>query len=275
MVIGIPAIALILQTAVFLPLNFLLVLDEANTTLQALQSSVVSLLLLAVSYARVRRLEREYLALLWGYVTVVAAISSVAWVATYIGGVESSGEGPLSVLGRSLLIFGLAGVPSILALLWFARQASRLSLTHALFMVVFTTSMLAGPVQGLQFSDGIATYLAHLLLGGAITLSIMLLKVWLLGNCDLRGPKFRRNAIIGLVAATVLSQFVRVLVVELIGAGGETNPDVLPLLGEVFGIAAFVATTALGLGMLLVLFALVYLVRVRVASVDARADWAG
>ena len=275
MVVGIPAIALILQTAVFLPLNFLLRLEEAVTTLQALQSSVVSLLLLAVSYLRVRRLGREYLALLWGYVIILSAIGSVALGAVYIGGIEYPAADPLSVIGRNLLIFGLAEVPRLLALLWFARQASRLSLTHAFFLVVYTSFLLVAPVQGSTARDDLTSIYLPLLVGGAIGLSVMLLKVWLLGNFDLRGPEFRRNAVIGLVAAAILSGYVGVLIGELIGYSEGPYLNILPLLDVVIGIAAFVATTAFQLAVLFVLFALVYLVRVRVSAADARADGAG
>ena len=275
LVVGIPAIALILQTAVFLPLNFLLRLEEAVTTLQALQSNVVSLLLLAVSYLRVRRLGREYLALLWGIVTIFSAISMVAPVTAYIGGLENLWGGSLNPLRLGLLISGLAGVPSLLALLWFARQASRLSLTHAFFLVAFATLTLAGPLQGFQSTGGIALLLAHFLVGGAITLSVMLLKVWLVGNFELRGSRFRRNAVIGIVTAAILSRYVGFLLGQLIGFDAGPYPNIPTELDVMSEIVVLGTTTALYLGALFVLFALVYLVRVRVSAADARADWAG
>ena len=275
LIVGIPVTTAILRDFVWIPLVFLFGLDHATINLQVFLGGVVTLLLMAVSYLRVRRLGRDFLALLWGYSVIVGAIWTIATGAVLIVGIEFPTESPLSVLGRSILIFGLAAVPQFLALLWFGRQASRLSLTHAFFLVAFASFALSGPVLGLQSADGIVGVYISLLVRGVITLSVMLLKVWLLGNFDVRGPGFRRNAVICLVTATIVSGYVRVLIGELLGYGEGPYSNFLPLLDVVFGVAAFVATTAFDLLTLFVLFALVYVVRMRQSSVDAptgRAD---
>ena len=269
LIVGIPATAGILRALVSVPLNLLLGPDDATPNLPVFLGSVVTLLLLAVSYHRVRRLGRDFLALLWGYSVIIGAIWTIAFGAVLIAGIEFPTEAPLSVLGRSFLIFGLAAVPQFLVLLWFGRQASRLSLTHAFFLVAFASFALSGPVQGFQSADGIAGVYIPLLLGGAITLSVMLLKVWLLGNFDVSGPGFLRNAVIGLVTATILSGYVRVLIGELIGYWEGPSSDILPSLEVVFHLAAFAASAALELLALFATFALVYLIRVRQSPVDA------
>ena len=218
---------------------------------------------------------REFLALVCGYVVIIAVISTIAAGAALIAGIEYPTEAPLSNLGRTFFIYGLATPAQVLALLWFARQASRLSLTHALFLVAFASLTLFGPVHMTHSkSPGIFEAYIPFVVGGAITLSVMLLKVWLLGNFDMRGPGFRRNAVIGLVTATILSGYVRVLIGELFGFGDGLYWNMLPVLGAVYEVAAFVATTALDLLTLFVLFALVYVVRVRQSAVDARSTGA-
>ena len=266
LIIGIPTAALIVRTLVILPLNLLLGSDEAFFNLQTLLGSAFALLLLAGSYLRVRSLGRDFLALLWGYVVVVSTIGTIAAATVLFSGLNTPGE---ALLTRMLFVYGLATVPQFLAILWFAHQGSKLSLTHAFFLVAYASLTLFGSVQGSETTDSITAMVAHLLVGFAIALSVMLLQVWLLGNFDLRSAGFRRNAVIGLVTATILSGFIRVLIGELIGYGEGPYSNTLPLLGVVFGLAAFAATTAFGILILLVLFALVYLVRVRQSPASA------
>ena len=167
-------------------------------------------------------------------------------------------------------------MPILLALVWFARQASRLSLTHAFFLVAFTALRPWDPVHSNWSLENLPYIYVSILIGVLITLSVMLLKVWLVGNFELRGPAFRRNALIGLVAATLLSGYVRVLISQLIGPG-EGRYLYVPSLASFFE-SAYELTVVLartGLDQTLIAFALVYLVRVRVSADDARADGAG
>ena len=276
LIVGIPVTTAILQALLWVPVVFLFGSYDETPNQFLFLANVLTLLLLAVSYLRVRRLGRDFLALVWGYVVMIGVISTIAAGAALIVGIEYPTETPLSDLGRTFFIYGLAALSQVLALLWFARQASRLSLTHALFLVAFASLTLFGPVHMTHLKNpGTVEAYMPFVVGGIITLSVMLLKVWLLGNFDLRGPGFRRNAIIGLVTATILSGYVRVLIGELFGLWDGTYSNVIPLLGAVYEVAAFVATTVLDLLALSVLFGLVYLVRVRQSSVDAptgRAD---
>ena len=166
-------------------------------------------------------------------------------------------------------------MPILLALLWFARQASRLSLSHAFFLVAFTALRPWDPVRTNWSLEILPYTYESILIGVLITLSVILLKVWLVGNFELRGPAFRRNALIGLVAATLLSGYVRVLINHLIGLGEGTFlnvPSLLSLLEPTYVLTIFLART--GLQRTLIAFALVYLVRVRVSAADAREDGA-
>ena len=99
---------------------------------------------------RVRRLERELLASLWGYSIAVAVIGVVAKIAVIVVAVAvADPEESLTV--SSLRVTGIrlfASLPQYLALLWFARQLSRVSLTHAFFLVAFTSLYLVIPIQG-------------------------------------------------------------------------------------------------------------------------------
>ena len=278
LVIGIPVIATFSRNFVFLPLNLLLGLEEATATqhtLQWAQGVALTLLLLAVSYLRVRRLGREFLALLWGIAITLWVISLVAQGFVYVLGPTDPVTGFLGGLGRSYLLIGLFEVPILLALLWFARQASRLSLTHAFFLVAFTALRPWDPVHWNWSLESIPYVYVTILIGVLITYSIMLSKVWLVGNFDLRGPAFRRNTLIGLVAAILLSGYVRVLISQLIGPG-EGRYLSVPSLASFFE-SAYELTSVLfrtGLDQTLIAFALVYLVRVRVSAADAREDGA-
>ena len=279
LVIGIPAIAIFTRNFVFHPLDLLLGLEEQTATLHNLkwaQGLALYLLLLTVSYLRVRRLGRELLALLWGIAIILPAISLVAYGFVYVLGLTDPSTSFIGGLGRFYLITGLREVPPLLALLWFGRQASRLSLTHAFFLVAFTALRPWDPVHWNWSLESIPYVYVTILIGVLITYSIMLSKVWLVGNFELRGPAFRRNTLIGLVAATLLSGYVRVLISQLIGPG-EGRYLSVPSLASYFE-SAYELTSVMfrtGLDQTLIAFALVYLVRVRVSAADARADGAG
>ena len=278
LVIGIPVIATFSRNFVFHPLDLLLGLEEETVTLHNLkwaQGLALSLLLLAVSYLRVRRLGREFLALLWGIATILPAIALVAQGFIYVLGLTDPETGFIGGLGRYYLAYGLFEAPILLALVWFARRASRLSLTHAFFLVAFSILRPWDPVHWNWSLENLPYVYVTILIGVLITHSVMLLKVWLVGNFELRGPAFRRNTLIGLVAAILLSGYVRVLISQLIGPGEGrylSVPSLLSLFEPTYVLIAVLART--GLQRTLIAFALVYLVRVRQSAADARADGA-
>ena len=177
LVIGIPAIAIFTRNFVFHPLDLLLGLEEQTATLHNLkwaQGLALYLLLLTVSYLRVRRLGRELLALLWGIAIILPAISLVAYGFVYVLGLTDPSTSFIGGLGRFYLITGLREVPPLLALLWFGRQASRLSLTHAFFLVAFTALRPWDPVHWNWSLESIPYVYVTVLIGVLITYSIML-----------------------------------------------------------------------------------------------------
>ena len=160
LIIGIPAVSVVVR-ALSWPLSDILLSDRVGS-LSIVNSSqviinaaelvvgIVGLLLLSISYLRVRRLEREFLASLWGYSIAVAVIGIVTTIAVIVVAVvvadpeESRGVSGLRAAGIQLF----ASLLQYLALLWFARQLSRTSLTHAFFLVAFTSLYLFIPITG-------------------------------------------------------------------------------------------------------------------------------
>ena len=273
LIVGIPVITGIWWGVVGPLLVVLLGDGSAPFELNMFVGSVVGLLLLAVSYLRVRNLGRDFLALLWGYVVARSVIGATSQGVLFLVGAAFPGADHLANFGRTFSIYGLASLLGILALLWFARRASRLSLMHAAFLLVYASLSFVGSVTGSRVSGGsYFPYYGNLLAGGAIGLAVALAKAWLLGNFDRRGARFHRDAVIGLLATVILSGYARVLIADLIGYAEGPYLAILPWLDVVFGLAAFAVTTVFELAMLLALWGLVYLVRVRQPTADAEPE---
>ena len=265
LIVFIPAISGIAQTFAG-PLYGLLVNNSAVIHFMYLVGSVVGLLLLALSYPRVRDLGRGFLVTVWGYEIAHSVVIATSQGVLFIVEVVFPTEGGLALFLRNSSVLALAGILETLVLLWFARQASRLSLMHAVFLLVYSSLNLVGTVTGSTVSasnSNILLYLAYLLSRGAITLTVMLVKVWLLGNFERRDPKFRKNAVFGLLATLILGAYTRAAIAHLIGYVEGPYLAVLPWLDLVIGLAAFAVTTVFELATLVVLFSFVYLVRVR------------
>ena len=293
LIIGIPAVSAVVRTVsiplLAIPFNDLEVsgpsiVHVSLTTVPInagyLVAGTVGLLLMSVSYLRVRRLERELLPSLWGYsiavavigfvVTSVFTITNVIVVAAAAVGADPGEVGSLlNRLGNFTFLF--AKLLQYLALLWFARQLSRVGLTHAFFLVAFTSLYLSipvGSIVGRPLSPEIVWAAnLNLLIGGFAGLIVMLIKVWLLGNFDLRGERFRKEAIIILVATVVLGDYARVALGILLGYLEVPRAAILPLLEPtvgLFNVGLFIVIgLVFNLVTLLVLFGSVYLVRVR------------
>ena len=224
---------------------------------------IVSLPLLSVSYLRVRRLERELLASLWRYSIAVAVIGIVAATAVIVVEVADfeASRTVISIGATGTSLF--ASLLQYLALLWFARQLSRISLTHAFFLVAFTSLYLFIPIQGsLVTSDGARAINLYILVNWIVGLIVMLIRVWLLGNFDRRGDRFRKEAIIILVATVILSQYASVTIGGLLGYLEIPSEAILPFLGATVGLFMVVGLV-FNLVTLLALFGVVYLIRVR------------
>ena len=280
LIIGIPAVFAVIRMLSTPQIDIWLNdLVSSSITINAgylVVAAPVNLLLLSVSYLRVRRLEREFLASLWRYSIAVAVIGIVSIISV------TTTDPPVSQLDISLRGTLFTLLPHYLALLWFARQLSRISLTHAFFLVPFSpldlfisiTSRYV-PIPG-SLMDGISAMVAWTVdlqwlidfptlpgyvVVGFVGLIVMLIMVWLLGNFDRRGERFRKEAIIILVATLILSGSAMVTLGGLLRYLGEPYEAILPLLG--FTVGSNSIGIVFNLVTLLVLFGSVYLLRVR------------
>ena len=231
--------------------------------------NLIGLALYAGSYPRVRRLGRRFLTVLWGYFIAASAISVI--VAGILLPIRAATESLSAEFGSMLVVHAYALPFFVLALLWFARQASRLSFVHALFLVVFVSFPTLGFSSGPSGVD-VGFYFFALLGGGAIALALMLVKVWLLGNFDLRSPEFRRGAVAALVVAITLAGYGRIALDALAGSGEEPNSFAFLLFAYFEGAVALVAALVFNAAWLLATLVLVHLVRVRQPEVGPRVQ---
>ena len=273
LIIGIPAVSQVvfLLSAVLLSavLNPILFNFQVYDHVQPLSHSIASLLLLSVSYhLGVRHLGRELLASLWGYFIALAAISVVVGIASLVSAIIDPEVNPLI---RSLTINGLADPLQYLALLWFAQRLSRVSITHAFFLVVYTSLRLGYLPEGRVVVTAWSIWLGT----GVIALSAALIRVWLLGNFDRREDRFRKVATIILALVLFLNEYARVVAGELLGYWEGPYATLLPILDITFGLAAFAYGTVFILVLLFVLLGVVYLLRVRQPVSTGASEWEG
>ena len=259
LLLGIPVIAQTARILMFILVDgFSLLIENATFSVVEIGVAASVLLLLTLSYPRVRGLGREFLAILWAHriaaAVLGAAIQSAALLLNlaYPEGVS---------LGSQLLLYLAAAPFQIGVLLCFARRASRISLPHAFFLIALA-SFAAPPVS--RGSPDAALAFASMAVGAVIALTLALAKVWLLGNFDRRDAAFRRNAIAALIAAALLSGWARSIVPLLLsGEGDEALQAHVPFAGLITGGVAFAYQAVFGLALLFVYFALAYLVRER------------
>ena len=260
LMVCIPVITGIVRLFGFAATDALPGLNDTFGSLPFFVASVVGLSLLGVSYPRVKRLGRDFLPVLWAYVVVTSAIGTIAAGVSFLLEVGFPEASFGTVALGLFIVYSLPALPHLLALFWFARRASALSLAHAFFLAVYAQFTVADP-GGMSSSAEGASYTEFVLAASVITPIVLLIKVWLLGNVDLRGPRFRRNAVIGLIAMVILSGFTKLLIAELIGYGPALASESVE----------FAGTTAIDVVMLLVVFCVVYLVRVRQPAVAQQA----
>lgn len=217
---------------------------------QGAAASLIQSGLLLVFYARVRRLERRFLTLVWGYALGLSALGALVWLvaAAFTPDDQDSGLFSLSLWTRGRLLTD--GIVTLPLLFWFARQASRLSLAHAyfLFLVLKSYLLVTVLVRALNLSlFDLAPVGLLIALTFAFVLGLGFLLAWLLGNFDSGGIMFRRQVVGWLLAACTVS-----VVWELHG--------VVALFQDRLAFAQFTVDLILPL-------ALIYVVRVREPAV--------
>ncbi len=218
--------------------------------------------LLAIGLRYVRRRQRGYLGMAW-MMLLAAALLELTVAAHQVAAIQF-----FPSLNLSALRFGYATLPgffitaplTMLLALWFARQASKISLAHAFFIVglafAFPISRLLleispneAPDSSLRLAALTVTRTAVATFSLAATLAI----VWLLGNFDRRGAAFNKRAaasLFGIKAAIGVAA-----AVPLIAQGGALIARDTPLIVGVI----------IGWGVTL---ALVYLLRVRQPALE-------
>ena len=171
--------------------------------------SLVAAVLLGVFYARVRRLGREFLTLVWGYGLashVVGAVLLFAFLVVaplFVDPQEGIGEYLLSVSGFGLVAW-LVQLPVLLV---FARRASGISLAHAFFLFLVSQSYALPGVMveraikaALDLPSASMAALIAIPVNAGIGLVTGCVLAWLLGNFASRQALFRRRVVLALLA---------------------------------------------------------------------------
>ena len=168
-------------------------------------------LLLGLSYLRVRLLGRRTLSLVWAYaLTAMAAVSVARWIAIEL--VIVPGHLELNSQTDLLLQRAPPMLATLTALGWFGRQASKMSLGHAFLLVgisvvvtkhfsstQFLLFLASDSMWGVSLSD-LHAWLASLALIGVLSL----LAIRALRRFDSADSGDRRRMILQLTAGSLL-----------------------------------------------------------------------
>ena len=171
LLVGIPAVAQVTRILMFILFDGVFRFSGSNATFYAAETGVALsiILLLTLSYPRVRALGRDFLAILWGHRIAATALTAIIQsIALLMAFVYSESSAHLSV-GRLLLLY-LAATPFVVGvLLWFARRASRISLHHAFFLVALAS--FAAPPVSRGGPDGALAFAFSMAAGAVIALT--------------------------------------------------------------------------------------------------------
>ena len=255
--------------------------------------TITTVALLAVfflpRYDRVRRQWRDLLALLWRYSLWAALVrmltSAILYLVQTVSPKIETAADVWVIVTRQAPYADVGFLLQLGVLLWFARQASRHSLMHMSFVAVWGAAALGlGSIHPTSADPSWWVY-AVLLASWVVGLAIMLVKVWLLGNFERRGPLFRRKAVLALVATAFVSGYAGVLMTGAVDYwSGFYTAMLFPLFWVGMGdlqyapsdalydlgrLGALAANTAFELMGLAVVLGLAYLVRVRPPSAPA------
>ena len=290
LVIGFPVVASIVSMGAQMGIGSVMRPYDSYSlqTASFLLSTVTTAALLVLFYDRVRRQGRELLALLWGYSLWAAIAGMLTLGVQLLAHTTALATDRWEMFLRQTLVAGVGFLLSLGVLFWFTRQASRHSLMHMCFLVVWAVPALGlGAFHPTSVDSFLKVYIAQLV-SCVVGLAAMLLHVWLLCNFDRRGPLFRRNAVLALVVAAFVSGYAGMLVFGLGGAVGGLYQSILLLLslvgiGELqFAAIEFVyyltsvvslaISTVFELMALAVLLGLAYLLRVRPSLTTANGE---
>ena len=167
----------------------------------------VTAALLVAAYAYIWRLRLNHARLICWAVSAAAAVHFVFALPDFP--IEISYRARQFIYSTSARFF-ISELATMLLALWFARQASKISLAHAFFIaaLVFTfplSRLLSGDSIGQAADTSQRIESLTLTAQVALQVSATLAAVWLLGSFDRRGPAFNKRAamaLFGIQAAT-------------------------------------------------------------------------
>ena len=228
-----------------------------------LGTALVTLLCLSLCYLRVRRLQREFLVPLWRYSMVVQVVAiGTVLVFIVVGMFDptvpefSFGIFPYGIGGLAVQLLG--ALVGTIVVFWFARQLTRISLTHAFFLIAYDgDNSYVAQVSYLTWG-----YISPVLVGMWIAISTLVagfVTIWLLGNFDRRGYSFKRKAVIAMACLGFVTAFGWVLAVRIYGflRGSE---ELGTLLADGLKVLGWLGVSAV---LFLAMLGVVYLIRVR------------
>ena len=209
-------------------------------------TGLAAAVLLGLSYPWVRRLGRPMLGMLWRYSIAASVVVSAGWVVIDL--LFSGVRLDRTDLALSLMALIPAG---ILVRLWFAREASRISLAHAFLFIALTvaTGSLVSPLTSAwsALREGYDLYVAMAVVGNAasaimLVVTMTLLSIWALTTFDVLDRIMRRRVIVALLALGAFDAF-------LIGPVSRIALDGYRAIDMAIPLAAAVVVTLIILGL--------------------------
>ena len=209
---------------------------------------------LGVSYSWVRRLGRPMLGMLWRYSIAASVVVGAGWGVIDLLFLDV-------ILDPTDLAYSLAGLSAagLLVRLWFAREASRISLAHAFLFIALTvaTGSLVTPftIAWSTLREGYDSYVAVAVVGSAafgimLVVTITLLSIRALTTFDVLDRTVRKRVIVALLALGAFDTF-------LIGRFSH-----LAVFGHRYAIDVGISLAG-AVVVTLIILGLTYLVRVR------------
>ena len=236
LIIGIPSVVHVITVAYGITVDLgITSLFVWNPFLSVYYASLIPrfILLVASYYWFGRHLYgKELLQAFWGY----SMISGGTWLIAEAILLGDAAMNPDSIYRDSpfpspfaVIVRAIAALVETVVLIWLARQLTRVSLRHGLFLVVFVSFSLGTIYDYFDYFSfsraldpigpiGFVGYL--MLLSTFLALVVSLVKVWILGSFNQRGERWQRNVIILLpvvmFASLVLQTFLGSDVLELV-----------------------------------------------------------
>ena len=209
---------------------------------------------LGVSYPWVRRLGRPMLGMLWRYSIAASVVVGAGWGVIDLLFLDV-------ILDPTDLAYSLAGLSAagLLVRLWFAREASRISLAHAFLFIALTvaTGSLVTPftIAWSTLREGYDLYIAMAVAGSTafgimLVVTITLLSIRALTTFDVLDRTVRKRVIVALLALGAFDTF-------LIGRFSH-----LAVFGHRYAIDVGISLAG-AVVVTLIILGLTYLVRVR------------